>query len=104
MAPTLFIGYEKGSEINVEYYKNTHLPLVLDAWKSLATKGWKVYTSPGDRSPYELLLAVEFESSEALSQLQTVVSAETQKALADDTPNYSKKAPVIFGLDNILSG
>jgi hypothetical protein len=103
MAPTLFIAYEKGSEVNVDYYKSTHLPKVIEAWKGVATKSFKVYTSPGDTSPFELLLAVEFESGEALGKLQSTVGADVQQALADDTVNYSKKKPVIFGLDQIFS-
>jgi hypothetical protein len=77
MAPTLFIAYEKASEVNVDYYETTHLPKVIEAWKGAATNNFKVYTRRGETSPYELLHAVEFEIGEPLSKLQSLVRAET---------------------------
>jgi hypothetical protein len=103
MAVTLFVAYEQGSEINVDYYVNKHLPLALKAWAKVGVAGYKLDTTKTETSPFEVLLAVHFESMAGVGKLQTEVTPEDNKALQDDLANYSKKPPKIWVMETAKS-
>jgi uncharacterized protein (TIGR02118 family) len=99
MTVTLFIAYPKGAELNLDYYTNKHIPLALKAWEKLPFTGWKLETPVGDKSPYEIVFTVSFDSMEGVGKMQTDVTPAAQKELQADLVNYSKKPPQIWVMD-----
>ncbi|KAI1855365.1 hypothetical protein JX265_006492 [Neoarthrinium moseri] len=90
-AASLYIAYPAGSEFNVDYYKNKHLPPAIAGWsKAAGFVGYKLQTPVGQGSPYDAVLQVTFESLEALGKSQAAITPEQMQALKDDVPNFSK--------------
>ncbi|ORY64456.1 uncharacterized protein BCR38DRAFT_485603 [Pseudomassariella vexata] len=94
MVAQLILGYPKGSNMKVDYYINTHIPVAWAAWQPLA-KSWRVATPGADsESPYEVLLLVDFESLEALGKAMADTPKDKLEWLQNDLKNYSEKPPV----------
>jgi hypothetical protein len=96
MAETVIVAYEKGSDVNLDYYLNQHVPAVFSAWAPYA-KSWKASAPrPESCSPYELVLTAEFENPGDFAKAIAQVPAEKTKELQSDEPNFSKKSPIMW--------
>jgi hypothetical protein len=96
MSCTFFVAFEKGAEVNQDYYINKHLPMVLGFWKDMGMRSWKVQTAVSDMSPYELIVSYEWESVESFVKMRDTVPAEHQKQMRDDFVNFTKKEPLMW--------
>lgn len=91
-------GYSKGAEINVDYYVNKHVPWVFSLWQPLA-KSYRICHSPGEDSPYEVIVFIDFENEEDVAKAMGGVDEATGQAIKDDIKNYSKQPPVFWTME-----
>ena len=96
MSCTFFVAFEKGAEVNQDYYLTKHQPMVHGFWKDMGMKGWKVQKAVSDVSPYELIITYEWESVESFVKMRDTVPEEQQKQMRDDFVNFSKKEPLMW--------
>ncbi|KAI0124977.1 hypothetical protein BJ170DRAFT_597823 [Xylariales sp. AK1849] len=99
MAETVVIVYERGSDMNLDYYLNKHVPMVFGFWQPYA-KYWRASApGPESASPYELMISVEMDNTGDFAKALATLSKEQEAAISEDLTNYSKKPPVIWTQD-----
>lgn len=81
--------YPGGDDINFDhdYYRDSHVPLVSEAWKPV-----KAEIDKGINGPYVAAVHVYFESMEAF---QTAMGSERMGEVMADVANYTNAAPVM---------
>ncbi len=87
---------QAGSKFDMDYYTNTHLPLVAERWGPLGLKGATVVKGlagpePGSPATYQVMALVEFETSEAFEK---AVAAHGEEIFGD-IPNFTDTQPVV---------
>ncbi|KAI1845872.1 hypothetical protein JX265_011233 [Neoarthrinium moseri] len=118
MAATLCVAYPPGSDIDLDYYLEKHIPWSLELWEGDGSDGrkgsiidWKVYTAAatsGDEDDnngpsYELLFTCTWASREAMEAAQSAVTPKQHKEAWEDVANYSKKSPVVWIMEQKAS-
>jgi len=89
---TATVIYPKGTTFNMDYYKKTHMPLVMEKWGPHGLKSWKVLQF-GDDAPYTVQATLEFGSME---DFQKAGGSPEAKEVMGDVKNFSDKDPVIM--------
>jgi uncharacterized protein (TIGR02118 family) len=87
---------EDGLAFNMDYYLNTHLPLVGSKWADMGMVSARVVKGLGGGEPYtpptyHVIATVEFET---MDLLQAALGAHGEEIFAD-IPNFSNVAPVV---------
>jgi uncharacterized protein (TIGR02118 family) len=100
MGVVLVVAYEKGSDVDLDYYRSTHLPLAFKTWETLSITGHTLMTSTGNDDPYEILLTINMESMEEIKKMGALPS-ELRKTLSDDIKNYTKKPPKSWVMNEV---
>jgi uncharacterized protein (TIGR02118 family) len=85
----------QGSRFDINYYCNTHIPLVQrlvgPALKGVAVEQGVAGGAPGSAAPYLAIGQLQFDSSEAF---QASFGPHAQEIMSD-IPNYTNVQPVI---------
>ncbi|ORY69610.1 uncharacterized protein BCR38DRAFT_471088 [Pseudomassariella vexata] len=107
MPATLITAYEPGSNVNLDYYINTHMPRAFAGFQPYC-KRWKVVQAapaPGMEHPFEVMTLAEFDKVE---DIWAAYAAEEFKPVAqwivDDLTNYAQKKPLVWVVDEKGSG
>lgn len=93
---TVMYPNSEGSTFDLDYYTNTHLPMVAEKWGSMGLQGARVLkgasgAEPGSSAPYACIAIVDFESIEAFG---AAVEAHGE-AVFGDIPNFTNVEPVV---------
>lgn len=90
MPAQITVLYPAGTNFNMDYYMNTHMPLVMDIWGSEGLTGYSVSkfigTAAGGDSPHSVQAILEFES---IDRFQTTIKGEGTSKVMGDVPNFS---------------
>ncbi|KAG9959943.1 hypothetical protein KCU61_g7016, partial [Aureobasidium melanogenum] len=86
------IIFPKGTELNMNYYLSTHLPLVQKHWEQFGLKKCTVIQYPDD-SEYCVQAILEWESEDSF---QSAMASDTVGPLMDDVKNFVDKAPAFL--------
>jgi uncharacterized protein (TIGR02118 family) len=83
--------YPSGAPLDLDYYRDRHLPLVR---RLLAPMGMRSisYYRPGEQSPYQLVAELRFDTMAATTAALAAQGPETQA----DIPNFTAAVPVIL--------
>ncbi|RYP52257.1 hypothetical protein DL768_002576 [Monosporascus sp. mg162] len=107
MPATLILAYPRGSNVDLTYYVDKHLPIALPGLKRAGLVSWKVSkAAPGrDGQPasHEVFVFLEFENAEQIARIAAPENAKVNKAAADDLPNYSRLPPVSWVVEETAS-
>jgi len=84
-----------GAKFDIDYYRETHIPLVGARWNDCGLRDAKVLTgvgAPGDGAPaYSVIALLTFDSAADFEQAVARHGAE----IIGDIPNFSSVQPVI---------
>ncbi|KAK7509286.1 uncharacterized protein IWZ02DRAFT_465905 [Phyllosticta citriasiana] len=99
MAPvTVSVLYPTAPDatFNLEYYLQTHMPLVQEHFGLHGLIGYRVQklvsTATGDASPYSIMCLLEFPDRAAWDNALTQAAGPVMA----DVPNFSNKAPTFL--------
>ena len=101
MTVSLVIAYEKGSNIDRDYFIKNHVPLVASAWEPYA-KGWKVEAPTSGPNaaaadcPFELMVTVQWDSMADIIAARSAMAPEKEQAIQDDLAKCSSGKKAIF--------
>lgn len=87
----LTVCYESGSDLDLDYYNGTHMPLVhkLDGLRRAEVR--KILGTPmGNAAPYQLIASLYFDSPAALA---AAMGSQQGRALAADVGNFYEGEP-----------
>ncbi|KAI0142603.1 hypothetical protein F4776DRAFT_661672 [Hypoxylon sp. NC0597] len=104
MAITMIIGYPNDSNFNPEYYLNHHLPIVTPIWKPFGMGTYRAMAATDSKSPYAMLVEIEWPSMEAVQRAQAETPAETSQKFMDDMKNFTDKDPVVWFMEQKAGG
>ncbi|RFU79636.1 hypothetical protein TARUN_2577 [Trichoderma arundinaceum] len=83
---------KEGEYFNLEYYINTHMPIVKKQWTPLGLKAWQVIKfGPGSQFYGGVLLT--WENPENAT---SVLTAAESKPVFDDVPNFTNLTPILL--------
>lgn len=95
---TVLYENKPGSKFDMDYYLNTHMPLVSKSWQQYGLKGWEVQEfrpSPdGQVPPYQVQATLIWDNQEDLKK--GLESPETPTVLGD-VPNFTDLQPILMG-------
>ena len=104
MAITITVLYpnEAGSTFDMDYYLNTHAPLVEEKWggagmTSISLIKGAATPDPNTPPPYQVVAILGFESLEAF---QGAVKASGAEVMGD-IPNFTNVSPVVQINENL---
>ena len=125
--PVAFVAaYEKGSNVDKDYYVNKHIPLVTSTCKCPGTgpflpflekkdclliyvwgtsgndpamKRWTAATSLDENDPYEAVFQAVFESKEALEKSLKDLGEEKNATFYEDAKKFSTKEPKVYHME-----
>ncbi|KAI1382748.1 uncharacterized protein F4822DRAFT_95791 [Hypoxylon trugodes] len=100
MTVTMFVGYPTGSNFDMDYYLNKHLPTVGSVWKPFGMGASRVTIATDSKGPYLALAQIEWPSMEAAQKAQTETPPEVHKKMLDDIKNYTDIQPTIWFMEN----
>ncbi|KAI1408181.1 hypothetical protein F5Y13DRAFT_113968 [Hypoxylon sp. FL1857] len=103
MTVTMMIGYPNESTFNLEYYLNHHLPTVAPIWKPFGMGACRAMAATDPKSPYALLVEIEWPNMEAVQRAQAETPAETNQKMLEDMRNFTDKDPVIWFMEKKAS-
>ncbi|KAI5271292.1 hypothetical protein E4T47_05397 [Aureobasidium subglaciale] len=84
--------YPKGTNFNMDYYLNTHMPLVYKNWNQYGLKSWSVVQFPSD-AEYCVQAILEWDTEESCQK--ALQSAEVSTVMGD-VKNFSDKSPTFL--------
>ena len=97
MGATVAVLYPPDADIKMDYYLNTHMPMVQEKWGPGGLQGYTVaqFVSLGDGSPapYSLCTNLNFESIEAF---QAVAAGPHIAEIMGDIKNFTEKVPILI--------
>ncbi|KAI3397279.1 hypothetical protein diail_11011 [Diaporthe ilicicola] len=98
--PVAFVAaYEKGSNVDKEYYISKHIPLVTSTWNDPAMIRWTAATSMDENDPYEAVFQAVFESKEALDKSLKDLGEEKNATFYADAKKFSTKEPKVYNME-----
>jgi len=107
MPAVAFAAYPKGANMNLDYYRNKHVPWVFGLWQPYA-KAYRLLVTPAgaaaDSCPYEVIIEIDLEHKDDLDKANAQLTPEQAQAINDDLVNYSQKPPSFWVLDVEKSG
>ncbi|KAK7705608.1 hypothetical protein SLS64_007975 [Diaporthe eres] len=87
--PVAFVAaYEKGSNVDKDYYVNKHIPLVTSTSTSL-----------DENDPYEAVFQAVFESKDALEKSLKDLGEEKNATFYEDAKKFSTKEPKVYHME-----
>jgi uncharacterized protein (TIGR02118 family) len=89
----LTVCYESGTDLDLDYYYGTHMPLVrkLDSQGLRRAEARKILGTPmGNTAPYQLIASLYFDNAAALG---AAMGSAQGRALAADVGNFFKGEP-----------
>ncbi|RYP59771.1 hypothetical protein DL771_010749 [Monosporascus sp. 5C6A] len=102
MPAILVTAYERGAQVDLDYYINKHMPKAFSLFQPHC-KSWKVVKAapaPGMDDPYEIMTFAEFEKVE---DIWATYAAESFKPVAkwieEDTANYAQQKPKVWVIE-----
>lgn len=96
MPETVVFASEKGSQMDVDYYLNTHVPMVFSHWQPYA-KTWKAEVAgPESSSPYEVMVFAQLDNPGDFARALQNITPEVQAKIEADLKNCSTKPPKIW--------
>ncbi|KAI2615175.1 hypothetical protein GGR54DRAFT_632423 [Hypoxylon sp. NC1633] len=104
MTITMVIGYPKDASFNMEYYLQKHLPAVNPLWKPFGMGNWRAMAATDPKSPYIMLVEIEWPSMEAFHKAQAETPAQESQKFMEDMKNFTDKDPVIWFMENKAGG
>lgn len=86
--------YPTGAPVDMDYYRDTHLPLVrrLLAPAGMTELGYWQPTADNAEAPYQLVAEIRFPDRDTGMSALAAHGAETQA----DIPNFTEATPVIM--------
>ena len=86
---------QSGSNFNMDYFLQTHIPLVKERWSSMGLENVRlvrgVGTADGGEAPYRVMTLMTFRS---LQDFQSAAGAHAAEIIGD-VPNFTDAPPVI---------
>ncbi|KAL7788331.1 hypothetical protein V8C37DRAFT_388202 [Trichoderma ceciliae] len=95
MASNVTVLYNQPAEgeyFDMEYYINTHMPIVNKHWTPLGLKGWQVIKFSPEAPFYGGVLLTWGKADDSAKVL---VAAES-KPVFDDVPNFTNMKPILM--------
>jgi uncharacterized protein (TIGR02118 family) len=89
---TTTVLYPKGTNFNMKYYLDSHMPMVYKNLHPHGLTGWKVLEFPAD-ADYCVQATLEWESGE---KFQSAAASPEMKEVLDDVPNFADKQPTLM--------
>lgn len=101
-AITVLYPNDEGSTFDMDYYLNTHIPLVRQRWEPMGMTSLKLVkgvatTDPNTPAPYQVIAILEFDSMDSFRQAGAAHGAE----ITGDIANFTSVRPVIQINDEI---
>ncbi|KAI2616379.1 hypothetical protein GGS26DRAFT_578397 [Hypomontagnella submonticulosa] len=100
MGVTMMIGYPKDANFNTEYYLKHHYPAVTPLWKPFGMGITRVMAPTDAKSPYAMLIEIEWPDMASFQRAQAETPAETSKTYMEDMKNFTDKEPVVWFMEN----
>ncbi len=104
MSITITVMYpnDPGSKFDMDYYLNTHGPLVHKCWDDKGMNSLKLIKGvatpdPKTPAPYQVVAILDFDSLEAFQGAVAAAGAEVM----GDIPNFTDVAPVVQISENL---
>ena len=98
MAITITVLYPntQGSRFDVDYFVNTHIPLVEEHWGGKGLTSVKLLkgvatADPATPPPYQVITVLGFESLQAFQ----AAARDSGAAVLGDVPNYTDVSPIV---------
>ncbi|KAI1139496.1 hypothetical protein F5Y05DRAFT_411686 [Hypoxylon sp. FL0543] len=104
MTIAMMIGYPNDSNFNMEYYLNHHLPTVTPIWKPFGMGPYRAMAATDSKSPYAMLVEIEWPDMEAVQRAQAETPAEISQKVMEDMKNFTAKDPVVWFMEKKASG
>ncbi|KAL7947078.1 hypothetical protein V8C42DRAFT_300990 [Trichoderma barbatum] len=82
----------EGEYFDMDYYINTHMPIVVKQWTPLGLKSWQVIQF-GPDAPYFGGALLTWDKPEDAANILT---AEESKLVFDDVPNFTNLKPILL--------
>lgn len=92
MPATATVLYPIDHKFDLDYYLNTHMPLVAKTWTPEGLTSWKVLQFKAPGSIYQIQCTLEFTSAEAV---QGAMASAGAPQIMGDIPNFTDAQPVI---------
>jgi hypothetical protein len=93
MPEIVVFASEKGSGMDLDYYLNSHVPMVFKVWQPFA-KSWKAEVpGPESSSPYEVMVFATLDNPGDFARALGNIPPETQQQIDADLKNCSAKPP-----------
>ncbi len=91
-----------GQKFDLDYYVETHMPLVESLWKPAGLKGVEILkgiSAPGGMAaPFDVIVLMDFESLDAF----TAAAAGHGNEILGDIPNFTDVQPTIQFNDRLV--
>ncbi|KAL7935908.1 hypothetical protein V8C35DRAFT_298544 [Trichoderma chlorosporum] len=88
----LYNTLAEGDFFDMDYYLNTHMPLVQKTWSQDGLKSWQVLQCPPD-GPFYGGAVLTWEKAEGAAKS---LAAEKTKPVFDDVPNFTNLTPIVI--------
>ncbi|KAK0726008.1 hypothetical protein B0H67DRAFT_551430 [Lasiosphaeris hirsuta] len=96
MPAILVTAYEKGAEVDLDYYINVHMPKAFALFQPHC-KSWRIVKTapaPGMDDSYEVMSLAEFDTVEDIWATYAAESfADVAKWIEEDAKRYAKTQP-----------
>lgn len=95
MTSNLTVLYNKpkdGEYFNMDYYINTHMPIVKKQWTPIGLKSWQVITFGPDAAFYGGVY-LTFEKAETATYVLTATESDL---VFSDVPNFTNLKPILL--------
>ncbi|KAL3420555.1 ethyl tert-butyl ether degradation [Phlyctema vagabunda] len=90
MTVTILLFFTHTSELDFDYYTNTHMKRASELIGSDILISWEVFKLPDD-APYRAMVTTEWPSEEAF---KIALDSKEGRLAHDDLPNCSKEEPI----------
>ena len=102
MSAVIVVSYPRGANFQKQPYLDKHLPLVLEHWKKLGVRSWKVVIPEDPACPYEM---IGYTYWDTMADAKTIVSLdEDVMEKLKDFSYYSDQPPIVWFADVLTEG
>ncbi|TWU71994.1 hypothetical protein ED733_003032 [Metarhizium rileyi] len=89
---SITILYPSGHEFDLEYYMQTHMPLVSSCWKEEGLQSWEIVQFASDQ-PYQVQATLKFAS---LAAWEAASTGKNSANVFGDIPTFTTAEPVVL--------
>ncbi|KAI5928242.1 hypothetical protein F4810DRAFT_185345 [Camillea tinctor] len=104
MAVSMIIGYPKDSKFNLDYYLQSHVPAVINAWKPYGMNNWRTTVAKDENSPYVVMSQCDWPNMDAFQNMRSQTTEEVNQYFLDDMKKFVDQDPVIWFMDIKIDG